>query len=69
MTLVFESQMQGRQMLVHHQYCVIYVREDNDSNEYVMITRLVWITWTLMSTVPKRPLNLITHSLVHHQYQ
>ena len=28
-----------------------------------MITRLVWTTWTAMSAVPKRPLNLITHSL------
>ena len=40
-----------------------YVREDNDSNWYLMIARGVWTTWTPMSAVPKRPLNLITHSL------
>ena len=28
-----------------------------------MITRLVWTIWTPMSAVPKRPLNVITHSL------
>ena len=29
----------------------------------LMITRLAWTTWTPMSAVPKRLLNLITHSL------
>ena len=38
----------------------IYVREDNDSNVYVMLTRL-------KSAVRKRPLNLITHSLTREQ--
>ena len=33
--------------------CGIYVSEDNDSNVYLMITRLVWTTWTPMSAVPK----------------
>ena len=29
----------------------------------VIITRLIWITWTSMSAVRERPLNVITHSL------
>ena len=32
---------------------VIYVREDNYSNVYVMITWLIWTIWTPMSSVPK----------------
>ena len=43
--------------------CVIYVRENTASNVKVMITQLIWITWTLLSVVQERPLNLITHSL------
>ena len=43
--------------------CVIYAREDN-SNVLVMITRLRWITSTLLSAAEKRPLKLITHSFV-----
>ena len=31
-----------------------------------MIIRLVWTTWTPMSAVPKRPLNLTTHTLTPH---
>ena len=42
--------------------CVIYVREDNDSNVQAMIMWLVWTIWTPMSAVPKK-VNLITHSL------
>ena len=37
-------------------------REDNDFSVYVMIKRLVWTTWTLLSAIPKRLLNLISHS-------
>ena len=48
--------------------CVIYVREDNDFNVLAMITRLVWTTWTWLSAVPERPLNLITYSLTHYSY-
>ena len=39
--------------------CVIYVREDNDSNVLVMIIRLVWTTWTPMSAVPHHSLTYI----------
>ena len=42
---------------------VICVIEDNDSNVYIMITWLIWITWTSLSTVWKRLLNLISHSV------
>ena len=31
--------------------CVIYVREDNDSNVQAMITRLIWTTWTSLPAV------------------
>ena len=31
----------------------------------VMITQLAWTTWTPMSAVPKRLLNLLNHSLTH----
>ena len=38
---------------------------ERDSNVYVvMITRLMWITWTSISAVRERPLNLIIHSLL-----
>ena len=40
------------------QLCVIYVREDNDSNVQAMIKRLVWAIWTLMSAVPKKAVKL-----------
>ena len=33
---------------------VIYVREDNYSNVKVMIKRLIWTIWTLMSSVLKK---------------
>ena len=33
---------------------VIYVRENNDSNVQVMITRLMWTIWTPMSSVLKK---------------
>ena len=33
---------------------VIYVREDNHSNVKVMIKRLIWTIWTLMSSVLKK---------------
>ena len=34
-----------------------------------MITRLVWTTWTPISVVPKRLLNIITHSHISHLHQ
>ena len=36
--------------------------EDNDFNLWVMVTWLIWITWTSISAVGERPINLITHS-------
>ena len=33
---------------------VIYVREDNHSNVWVMITQLILAIWTLMSSVPQK---------------
>ena len=48
--------------IVSCRLCVIYVREGNDYNIYILITQLVWTTWTPLSSVPKKLLNLITHS-------
>ena len=42
---------------------VIHVREDNVSNVYAVVTRIIWITWIQMSIVRERPLNITTHSL------
>ena len=42
--------------------CVIYVREGNYSNVYVMMTQLVWTICTLTSAVPKRAVEF-NHSL------
>ena len=44
--------------------CVIYVREDNDSDVKVMITWLVWSTWTPLSAVAKKVIKL-NNSLIH----
>ena len=49
-------------LTVAFRWCVIYVREDDDSNVKAMVTRLIWTTWTLMSTVPKKAVKL-NHSL------
>ena len=38
------------------------VREDHNSNVYVMIVRLIWITWTALSAIRESPLNIITHT-------
>ena len=50
-------------LIVVCRLCVIYVREGNDSNVQAMITRLIWTTWTSLSAVRERLLNLITHLL------
>ena len=34
----------------------IYVRKDHDSNVWVMVARLVWITWTSLFAIWERPL-------------
>ena len=44
--------------------CVIFVREDTNSNVHVMIIWLIWITWTSMSAVRERPLNVTTHTVI-----
>ena len=44
--------------------CVIFVREDTNSNVQVMIIWLIWITWTSMSAVRERPLNVTTHAVI-----
>ena len=44
--------------------CVINMRKNNDSNVHVVITQLIWTTWTSMSDVWKRLLNLIALSLI-----
>ena len=45
--------------------CVFDVREDNNSNILVMIKRIIGITWTFMSDVRERTLDLITHTLTY----
>ena len=46
-------------LIVACSLCVIYVREDNDSNVKVMITRLIWTILTLLSAVPRKAVKLI----------
>ena len=48
-------------LIVACSLCVIYVKEDNDSNVWAMITRLIW---TPMSIVPQKAIKL-NHSLTH----
>ena len=43
-------------------WCVIYVREDNDSNIYATITRLIWTIWTSLSNIPRKAIKF-NHSL------
>ena len=50
------------ELIVARRSCVIYVKEDNDSNVKAVITRLIWTIWTSLS--PEWLLNLITHSSV-----
>ena len=44
------------------------MREDDYSNEKVMITWLIWITLTLLPTVRERMLNSLTHPIVIANY-
>ena len=47
--------------------CIIYVREDNDSDVKAMITRLIWTIWTSLSAVPRKAVKFnhsVTHSIV-----
>ena len=52
-------------LIVTCRLCAIYVREDDNSNLEVMITWFPWITWTSLSAVGKKLLNLIVHSFLH----
>ena len=58
--LQYVSLFQSRdlQLTMACRSCVIYVREDNGSNVYTMITRLIW---TSLSAVREKPLILITY--------
>ena len=51
-------------LIVASRLCVIYVKEDDNSNVQVMITWLIWITWTSLSAVWKRAVKL-NYSLTH----
>ena len=41
-------------LIITCRLCVIYVREDNYSNVYVMITQLIWTIWIPMSSIPQK---------------
>ena len=47
---------------------VIYVREDNYSNVWVMIKRLIWTIWTPMSSVLKKADKLNLSLSLHPMY-
>ena len=49
-------------LIVTCRLCIISVSEGNDSNVLAMITWPVWTLWFPISSVRKRPINLITHS-------
>ena len=51
-------------LLLACRLCVIYVREDNDSNVHAVITWLIWTIWTSMSAVPRKAVKF-NHSLTH----
>ena len=44
-------------LIVTCRLCVIYVSKDNDSDVWVMITRLIWNTSTSISGVREKSLN------------
>ena len=44
--------------IVAYRWCVIYVREYNDFNVTMIITRPIWTTWTPMSSVPEKAFKL-----------
>ena len=52
-------------LIVACRLCVIYVREDDNSYVYVMITWFIWILWTLLSAVRKERLLKLNHSHTH----
>ena len=48
-------------LIVACRLCVIYVREDTDSNVKAAIKQTIW---TSLSAVPRKAIKLITHSLI-----
>ena len=44
--------------------CVIYVRDDDDSSVWAVITRLIWTIWTSLSAVPRKAVKF-NHSLTN----
>ena len=68
MTLCFFSWFYFLTLIATCTLCVIYVREDDNSNVQVMITWLIWLTWTSLSAArsPKKAIKLnhpLTYSL------
>ena len=57
----FVNLMGALKLIVACRLCVIYVREDNDSNVKAVITLLVW---TSLSAVPRKAVKFY-HSLTH----
>ena len=51
------------ELIVTYTVSVLYVWENNNSNEWVMITWLMWITWTLLSAVQESFTTSLAHSL------
>ena len=41
-------------LIVACRLSVIYVREDNNSNVWAVISRLIWTIWTSLSPVPRK---------------
>ena len=54
-------------LIVTFELYIIYMTKDGDCNVKVMITWLLWITWTSMFAVKERPLNIITDLLIDNQ--
>ena len=50
-------------LIVSCRLCAICLREYNHYSVHVIITRLIWITWTSRSVVRERLINAITHWL------
>ena len=51
-------------LIVAYRLCLMYVREDNDSNVKSVITRFIWTICTLLSTVPREAVKF-ARSLTH----
>ena len=51
-------------LIVACRLCVIYVREDTDSNVEAVITQLIWILWTSLSAIHRKA-GKFNHSFIH----